>query len=321
MALTNKKLIGARDPLGIRPLVLGELDGSPVLCSETCALDIIGAKFVRDVEHGESRGHRQRGREELLPPFPAAGAALHLRICLFRQAGLDRERPLRLRRPQARWERSWRGKRRPSRRRRAGARLRRSRGDRLRPAPAACPSRWASSATTMSGAPSFSRPSRFASLACRMKHNANRAVLEGKRVVLIDNSIVRGTTSVKIMQMMREAGAREVHLRICLAADRLAGLLRHRHARARQAARRAHGPRGDAAIRSASTASRFLSVDGLYRAMGYPGRDARQPQFTDHYFTGDYPTRLRRSARRAGPPAIVASGGSELIFAAHFQLQ
>ena len=96
VALTNKKLIGAREPLGIRPLVLGELDGSPILCSETCALDIIGAKFVRDVENGEVVVIDGDGVEELFPAAKAAGSALHLRIHLFRRPEFDRSWPKRL---------------------------------------------------------------------------------------------------------------------------------------------------------------------------------------------------------------------------------
>ena len=106
VGMTNKKLVGARDPLGIRPLVLGTLDGCPILASETCALDIIGAKYVRDVENGEVRGVR-RGRRAFAQAVPADGAAaLHLRIHLFRAAGLHRRRPLRLRRAQGAWARS-----------------------------------------------------------------------------------------------------------------------------------------------------------------------------------------------------------------------
>ena len=115
MALTNKKLIGARDPLGIRPLVLGELDGRYILASETCALDIIGARFVRDVENGEvvvisDDGHRDRSIR--FPP--AAGAALHLRIRLFRPPGLVVNGRSRLRRAQAHGRASSRAKRRPT---------------------------------------------------------------------------------------------------------------------------------------------------------------------------------------------------------------
>ncbi len=94
VSMTNKKLIGARDPLGIRPLVLGELDGCPILTSETCALDIIGAKFVRDIEPGEVyRVRRARRAEPQAVPAQAA-AALRVRIHLFLAAGFHRPRPL-----------------------------------------------------------------------------------------------------------------------------------------------------------------------------------------------------------------------------------
>ncbi len=148
-------------------------------------------------------------------PFPAAQRpALRVRVRLLRHAGLGRERPLGLRRAQAHGPA-------PGRRRapcqadvvvpvpdfeRAG-------GARFRPGRPACPSRWASSATTTSGAPSSSPPRTRARSAVRMKYSPNRAVLAGKRVILIDDSIVRGTTSVKVVRMVREAGAKEVHLR------------------------------------------------------------------------------------------------------------
>ena len=128
-------------------------------------------------------------------------------------------------------------------------------------------------------------------LGVRLKHNANRAAVAGKRIVLIDDSIVRGTTSVKIVRMMREAGAREVHFRISsppITHPDYYGI---------------DTPERDkllAATHSIEEMRRyigcdtlaFLSVDGLYRAMGETGRDAARPQFTDHCFTGDYPTNL-----------------------------
>jgi len=128
-------------------------------------------------------------------------------------------------------------------------------------------------------------------LGVRMKHSANRAAIEGKRIVLIDDSLVRGTTSRKIVKMMRDAGAREVHFRIASppithpdyygidTPDR-AGLLAATHTLEEMRD-----------IIGADSLA-FLSVDGIYRAMGEPGRDPAQPKFTDHCFTGDYPTPL-----------------------------
>jgi amidophosphoribosyltransferase len=125
----------------------------------------------------------------------------------------------------------------------------------------------------------------------RMKHNANRAVVEGKRVVLIDDSIVRGTTSVKIVQMMRDAGAREVHFRISsppIAHPDFYGI--DTPERDKLLAARMDLEEMRRFMNADSLA--FLSVDGIYRAMGHERRNPRQPQFTDHCFTGDYPTRL-----------------------------
>ena len=131
VGLTNKKLVGARDPLGIRPLVLGKLDGCPILASETCALDIIGAHYVRDVENGEVRHLRRRGRPFGKAVRTAAAAALHFRVHLFLAAGFDHRRPQRLRRAQdLRGGTRARGARR-RRRGRSGSRFRRAGGDRL----------------------------------------------------------------------------------------------------------------------------------------------------------------------------------------------
>jgi amidophosphoribosyltransferase len=134
-----------------------------------------------------------------------------------------------------------------------------------------------------------------------MKHSANRAAIEGKRIVLIDDSLVRGTTSKKIVKMMRDAGAREVHFRIASppithpdyygidTPDRT-GLLAATHnlEEMRQ-------------LIGADTLA-FLSVDGIYRAMGEPGRDPAHPKFTDHCFTGDYPTPLTDMTQREPQP-------------------
>ncbi len=148
----------------------------------------------------------------------------------------------------------------------------------------------------------------------RLKHSANRAVVAGKRIVLVDDSIVRGTTSTKIVQMMRDAGAKEVHFRIASppithpdyygidTPDR-DKLLAATHARSKSMRE---------FIGADSLA--FLSVDGIYRAMGYDKRDPVRPQFTDHCFTGDYPTALTdQTATVAHAATIVAAGGSELI--------
>jgi amidophosphoribosyltransferase len=125
----------------------------------------------------------------------------------------------------------------------------------------------------------------------RLKHSANRAVVQGKRIVLIDDSLVRGTTSVKIVKMMREAGAKEVHFRIAsppITHPDYYGIDTPERDKLLAANHDVEGMREFIGADSLA----FLSVDGIYRAMGEPGRNNARPQFTDHCFTGDYPTPL-----------------------------
>ena len=132
-----------------------------------------------------------------------------------------------------------------------------------------------------------------------MKHNANRAVVEGKRIVLVDDSIVRGTTSVKIVQMMREAGAREVHFRISsppITHPDFYGIDTPERENLLAARMNLEEMRRFTGADSLA----FLSVDGIYRAMGHKGRDNARPQFTDHCFTGDYPTPLADQMTESG---------------------
>jgi len=128
-------------------------------------------------------------------------------------------------------------------------------------------------------------------LGVKLKHNANRANLTGKRVILVDDSIVRGTTSTKIVEMVRSAGATEVHMRISspptsnpcfygIATPERDKLLAARFDVAAMAQ-----------FIGVDTLS-FVSIDGLYRAMGTPGRDPSAPRFCDACFTGDYPIPL-----------------------------
>ena len=288
--LTNKKLIGARDPLGIRPLVLGEFEGSPILCSETCALDIIGAKFVRDVENGEVVVIDGDGVKSFFPM-----ARLPARPCIFEYIYFARPDSI------------VHGRSVYGARKAMGAELAREApadADVVVPVPdSGVPA--AIGYAQACGLPfelgiirnhyvgrTFIQPTQsIRELGVRMKHNANRAVVEGKRIVLIDDSIVRGTTSVKITQMLREAGAREIHFRISsppIAYPDFYGI--DTPERDKLLAARMDLDEMRRFVGADSLA--FLSVDGIYRAMGYPGRNPRQPQFTDHCFTGDYPTRL-----------------------------
>ena len=213
VGLTNKKLVGARDPLGIRPLVIGKLDGQPILASETCALDIIGAKYVRDVENGEVVVFDEDGMHSH-KPFPPMAA----RPCIFEYIYF------------ARPDSVVGGRNVYDVRKTMGAQLAReapATADVVIPVPDSGVPAAIGYAQEL-GIPyelgiirnhyigrTFIEPSQqIRQLGVRLKHSANRAVVNGKRIVLIDNFIVRGTTSVKIVQMMRDAGATEVHFRI-----------------------------------------------------------------------------------------------------------
>jgi len=290
VALTNNRLIGARDPLGIRPLVLGAINGRYVLASETCALDTIGASFVRDVEHGEVVVISDTGIESLRP-FPAAKA----RPCLFEYVYFSRPDSV------------VNGRSVYDVRKRMGARLAEETGvdaDVVVPVPdSGLPA--ALGYAQASGLPfemgiirshymgrTFIQPTQgVRELGVRMKHSPNRAVLAGRRVVLIDDSIVRGTTSVKIVRMVREAGAREVHLRSAsppIMWPDFYGIDMPDREKLLAATHTMDQMRELLEVDSLG----FLSVDGLYWAMEAGARDPVTPQFTDHYFTGDYPTRL-----------------------------
>jgi amidophosphoribosyltransferase len=290
VALTNKKLIGARDPLGIRPLVMGTLDGAPILASETCALDIIGAKYVRDVENGEVVVFDDEGMHSH-KPFPPMAP----RPCIFEYIYFSRPDSI------------VGGRSVYAVRKAMGAQLAREApadADVIIPVPdSGVPA--AIGYAEESGIAyelgiirnhyvgrTFIEPTQqIRQLGVRLKHSANRAVVEGKRIVLVDDSIVRGTTSTKIVQMMRDAGAKEVHFRISsppITHPDYYGIDTPERDKLLAAT---HDLEGMRQFIGADTLA-FLSVDGIYRAMGYEKRDPARPQFTDHCFTGDYPTPL-----------------------------
>jgi len=290
VALTNKKLIGARDPLGIRPLVLGDLDGRYILSSETCALDIIGARFVRDVENGEVVVISEDGIE-WLRPFPRQPA----RPCIFEYIYF------------ARPDSVVNGRNVYDVRKRLGAELARETATDA-DVVTAVPDSGVPAAIGYAqacGLPyevgiirnhyvgrTFIEPTQSVrELGVRLKHSANRAVVEGKRIVLVDDSLVRGTTSVKIVRMMREAGAREIHFRIAsppITHPDFYGIDTPEREKLLAATHDLDGMRDYIGADSLA----FLSVEGIYRAMGCEPRNPARPQFTDHCFTGDYPTPL-----------------------------
>ena len=290
--MTNKKLIGVRDPLGIRPLVIGQLNGKYILASETCALDIIDAKFVREVENGEIVVITQNGIESI-KPFPPVKA----RPCIFEYIYFARPDSV------------------------AGGlsvyECRKSFGRQLANeshieadlvipvpdsgVPAAIGYAEASSTPFELGiirnhyvGRTFIEPTQtIRAFSVKLKHNANRILVNKKRVILIDDSIVRGTTSIKIVQMMREAGATEVHMRIA------APPIRHPDfygidTPVQDQLLAANSSLEEMCDFIGADSLAFLTVDGLYKAMGHKkGRDNDNPAYTDHCFTGDYPTQLQ----------------------------
>ncbi|MEN3930605.1 amidophosphoribosyltransferase [Microvirga sp. W0021] len=290
VALSNKKLIGARDPLGIRPLVLGELDGRYILASETCALDIIGARFIRDIENGEVVVISSDGIESFFP-FPRQPA----RPCVFEYIYFARPDSI------------VNGRDVYQTRKAMGQQLAKEAPadvDVIVPVPdSGVPA--ALGYAQQIGKPyelgiirnhyvgrTFIQPTQSVrELGVRMKHSANRSVIEGKRIVLIDDSLVRGTTSIKIVRMMREAGAKEVHFRIASPPITHPDYYGIDTPNKDNLLAATHNLQEMCEFIGADSLA-FLSVDGIYKSMGYEGRDPKQPQLTDHCFTGDYPTPL-----------------------------
>ena len=308
-ALTQDGLVGVRDTLGVRPLVLGRLGEAWIISSETCALDIIGAEFVRDIEAGELVTIDALGPRSTRPLAKA-----RKRFCIFEYIYFAR--------PDSVVE----GSSVYEVRKRIGAELAREShldADMVIPVPdSGVPA--ALGYAQESGLPfelgiirnhyvgrTFIEPTdQIRHLGVRLKHNANRTSLQGKRVVLVDDSIVRGTTSTKIVDMVRAAGAREVHMRISspptthscfygIATPERSQLLASRYD-VKEMGR---------FIGADSLA--FISIDGLYRAMGEVRRDPAAPRFCDACFTGDYPIPL--TDHEAGKVSIQLSLLAETV--------
>ena len=296
VCLSGKKMIGCRDPLGVRPLVLGELDGAAILASETCALDIIGATYIRDIQPGEMIVVTPEGIESKRPFVKTKS-----RFCIFEYVYFAR--------PDSTVE----GRGVYEVRKRIGAELAReapASADLVVPVPdSGTPA--AIGFAEAAGLPfdlgiirnhyvgrTFIEPTDAIRLmGVRLKHNANRDVLAGKRVVLVDDSIVRGTTSLKIVQMVRDAGATEVHVRIASPPTTHSCFYGvDTPERSKLIASRMDIAEMAEFIKADSLG--FVSIDGLYRAVGEAARDGAAPQFCDACFTGQYPTRLTDVERR-----------------------
>ncbi len=305
IVMTPRGMAAIRDPLGIRPLVMGRLGEAVVFASETVALDVVGADFERQIEPGEIvevdfdgtvRSHRPFGN---IAPRP----------CIFEHVYFSR--PDSVFNDRSVYES----------RKLIGVELAKEApavADLVVPVPdSGVPA--AIGFSQQSGIPfelgiirshyvgrTFIQPSdgaRHASV--KRKHNANRKLVEGKRIVLIDDSIVRGTTSLKIVQMMRDAGASEVHFRV---ASPPTGHGCYYGVDTPERSKLLAGRMDVAAmcefIHADSLA--FVSIDGLYRAVGLPGRNNTSPQYCDACFTGDYPTSLTDLAERHSVDAQLA---------------
>ena len=290
VAMSNDMLIGVRDPLGIRPLVMGKLGDAILLASETCALDIVGAEFVRDIEPGEIVIITASGIRSL-KPF----AKTQRRFCIFEYVYFAR--------PDSLTE----GRNVYETRQQIGAILAREAGvpaDVVVPVPdSGIPA--ALGYAKESKIPfelgiirnhyvgrTFIEPSdHVRHLGVKLKHNGNRAMLEGKRVILVDDSIVRGTTSKKIVSMVRDAGAAEVHMRIASPPTTHSCFYGvDTPTRDQLLAARYNIQEMGKLIGSDSLA--FISLDGMYQAVSGVKRNNTTPQFCDACFSGDYPVPL-----------------------------
>jgi amidophosphoribosyltransferase len=289
--LTKEGLIGVRDPLGVRPLQLGRLDEAWILASESCAFDIIGAEFVRDIEPGELVVIDDDG----VHPHRIS-LATKSRFCIFEYIYFAR--------PDSVVE----GKSVYAARKEIGAELAREshvEADMVIPVPdSGVPA--ALGYAQESGIPfelgiirnhyvgrTFIEPTdEIRHFGVKLKHNANAGQIAGKRVILVDDSIVRGTTSKKIVEMVRNAGAAEVHMRVSsppTAHSCFYGVDTPEREKLLAANHEVDGIRELLGVDSLA----YISLEGLYRAVGEAGRNDAAPQYCDACFSGEYPIALK----------------------------
>jgi len=297
IVMTPRGMMACRDPLGIRPLVMGKLGDAVVFASETVALDVVGAEFVRQIDPGEFVEVDFDGSLRSHRPFGEVAS----RPCIFEHVYFSR--PDSIFNDRSVYES----------RKQIGVELAKEQpveADLVVPVPdSGVPA--AIGYSQQSGIPfelgiirshyvgrTFIQPSDGARHAgVKRKHNANRKLVEGKRIVLIDDSIVRGTTSMQIVQMMRDAGASEVHFRV---ASPPTGHGCYYGVDTPERSKLLAGRMDVGAMREFIHADSlaFVSIDGLYRAVGLAGRDNARPQYCDACFSGDYPTSLTDVAER-----------------------
>ena len=288
--MTQNILIGVRDPYGIRPLVIGKLKNSYVFASETCAFDIIGAKFVRDVENGEVVYIENNELKSLKPFSPKK-----IRPCVFEYIYFSRPDSI------------LNGKTAYEYRKNFGAQL--AKEDKLK-ADIVVPVPDSGNAAGLGYAQekgisfelglirnhyvgrTFIEPSqKIRSLGVKLKLNANLSVIKDKKIILVDDSLVRGTTSHKIVKMLYNFGAKEVHVRIASPEIKYPDFYGVDMPTKKEllAANKSVEEICDF-IRAKSI--KYLTLDGLYKAMGFDKRNETYPQLTDHYFSGEYPVKI-----------------------------
>ena len=287
--LTQTSLVGVRDPYGIRPLVIGKLKDSYVLASETCALDIIGAKFVREVENGEIVLIKKNELKSI-KPFPLK----KVRPCVFEYIYF------------ARPDSMLNGKTAYEYRKNLGSELAKENdinADIVVPVPDS------GNAAALGFAQhlkvkfelglvrnhyvgrTFIEPSqKIRSLGVKLKLNANQSTIKGKKIILVDDSLVRGTTSHKIVKMLYDAGAEEVHVRIACPEIKFPDFYGV-DTPTKKELLAANKNNQEICEYIGAKSLKFLSINGMYRAIGFDQRNESYPQLTDHYFTGDYPVK------------------------------
>ncbi len=288
--MTQNTLIGVRDPYGIRPLVIGKLKNSYVFTSETCALDIIGAKFVREVENGEIV-YTENDELKSLKPF----SPKKIRPCIFEYIYFSRPDSI------------LNGKTAYEHRKNFGAQL--AEEDNLE-ADIVVPVPDSGNASALGYAQkkgisfdlglirnhyvgrTFIEPSqKIRSLGVKLKLNSNLSVIKNKKIILVDDSLVRGTTSHKIVKMLYESGAKEVHVRIASPEIKYPDFYGVDTPTKKELLAANKSVKEICDFISAKSL-KYLTLDGLYKAMGFEKRNDTYPQLTDHYFTGDYPVKI-----------------------------
>jgi len=288
--MTKKILIGLRDPYGIRPLVIGKLKNSYVFTSETCALDIIGAKFVREVENGEIVYIENNELKSLKPFSPKK-----IRPCIFEYIYFSRPDSI------------LNGKTAYEYRKNFGSQL--AKEDNL-DADIVVPVPDSGNAAALGYAQekkinfdlglirnhyvgrTFIEPSqKIRSLGVKLKLNANLSVIKDKKIILIDDSLVRGTTSHKIVKMLYNSGAKEVHVRIASPEIKYPDFYGVDMPTKKELLASNKSLKEICDFINAKSL-KYLTIDGLYKAMGFDKRNNLYPQLTDHYFTGEYPVKI-----------------------------